>query len=804
MHMGNVVVDTDPHFFVFGTKAETLWRLKPLVGEALVPDLYFFSSREWAASKNNILSAIHERFGNQILAVRSSALAEDGAESSMAGAFLSKLDVDSSNLSELEAVIDMVVQSMTGNPKDQVLVQTMLGDVAVSGVIMTFDMVHGAPYYCIDFDDESGRTDAVTSGNGGHKSLFVYRYADNGMVKSSRVASFLRLARELEGICKCAALDIEFGMNKAGQLFLFQVRRITLSRNWHPVTERRVKRQLASVEDFVRNCSKRRDGVLGDRTILAIMPDWNPAEVIGTTPRPLAASLYRELITKAVWCRARAAMGYRPLCDIELMVLINNHPYIDVRNSFNSFLPACLPDAIGEKLVNAWLARLEAHPELHDKVEFEVVPTCLDFCFSEDFKARYPETLVEDDIATFRFALAKLTRDILRVDTDNTLDRALDAAAKLDNLRFSEMPDGEAYAHLARADFLLAQCRELGTLSFAIVARHAFIAEALLRSAVRRGALTDIRLTEFKRGIRTVTGSMVEEFAQVCQGGLARPEFLRKYGHLRPGTYEITSLRYDERDDLFMDDMPNLSSVEAPQFKLTDDERASIDMLLDESGLNVLSAEQLLHYARKAIAGREYVKFVFTRGLSDALSMVMCWGEYHGLSRDDLSYLEWASIAKSLTHPIMDDVDKHYLDLAETARRSMAAAHAFRLAHIIFGIRDIYVATLNRSVPNFVGIGSASGVVVQLEANTPTSINIKNMIVCIENADPGFDWIFTKGPSALITRFGGANSHMAVRCAEFGLPAAIGCGDHIYQRIVAAGSVELNCAEKILRPQYAE
>ncbi|MDH3326297.1 MAG: PEP-utilizing enzyme, partial [Gammaproteobacteria bacterium] len=263
-------------------------------------------------------------------------------------------------------------------------------------------------------------------------------------------------------------------------------------------------------------------------------------------------------------------------------------------------------------------------------------------------------------------------------------------------------------------------------------------------------------------------------------------------------------LRYDERDDLFQNDMPNLPTAELSPFILTDNEHASIEMLLNEVALNLLSVEQFFNYARKAIEGREYVKFVFTKTLSDALSMVVRWGEHHGMSRDDLSYLNWSVISEFLNQPVMDDVDRYYLDIIESARRSMSAAHAFRLGHIIFGVRDIYVATLNRSVPNYVGIGSASGPVIQLEANTPTSVNIKNMIVCIENADPGFDWIFTKSPCALITRFGGANSHMAVRCAEFGLPAAIGCGDQIYQRVVTTRSVELNCAEKILRPLYAK
>jgi hypothetical protein len=791
----------DPAGFSFGTKAETLRNLKPLVKTASILDIYFFSLEQWAGSREAILDEIRRRFDGGLLAIRSSALAEDGPDSSMAGAYLSKLNI-SADHAELEAAIDQVVQSMTANPRDQVLIQPMVGDVEVSGVIMTFDMVHGAPYYCIDFDDESGRTDGVTSGNGLHKGLFVHRDADNSLIRSARVASFLRLARELEAICNCAALDIEFGMNKAGQLFLFQARRIALARNWHPVTERRVKRQLSHVENFVRACSARRDSILGERTILAIMPDWNPAEIIGTTPRPLAASLYRELITKAVWCRARAFMGYRPLGDTELMVLINNHPFVDVRNSFNSFLPVGVSDEIGEKLVNAWLDRLQAHPEFHDKVEFEVVPTCLDLCFSADFKLRYPDVLNGSELDAFRMALTELTRECLRPSPGNPLNLALEASAKLENLELPDIGDEEGYSQLDRANYLLAQCQELGTFSFAVVARHAFIAEVLLRSAVRRGAITDARLSEFKRSIRTISGTMLEEYAQVCSGQLGRESFYRKFGHLRPGTYEITSLRYDERDDLFRDAMPATQSTANTKFSLTEGERSAIDGLLCEAGLDVLTVEQLLAYADKAIAGREYVKFAFTRALSDAMVMLMRWGESHGLSRDDISYLEWPGIAKTLRQPVMDDSDKHFLTIADSARKSMSAAHAFRLGHIVFGVRDVYVATLNRSVPNYVGVGRASGEIIQLEANTPTTANIRNRIVCIENADPGFDWIFTKSPAALITRFGGANSHMAVRCAEFGLPAAIGCGDQLFQRVLQAGRVELNCAEKNVRPFY--
>lgn len=788
--------------FNFGTKAETLQALAPLVTRAVVPDLFHFQVGDWRRDQRAIVARVAAKFGAAPVAVRSSAIAEDGALSSQAGAFESRLHVRCDDEAALVHAVEEVIASMHGDPRDQVLVQAMVSDVAVGGVIMTYDLVHGAPYYCVDFDDESGRTDGVTSGTGVHKSVFVYRDAPEGSVRSARVALFVGLARELEALCDCAALDIEFGLTRAGQLVLFQVRRIVLARNWHPVTERRVKRQVAHVASFIEAYSRRREGMLGSRTILAIMPDWNPAEIIGTTPRPLAASLYSELVTRGVWCRARASLGYRRLGDAELMLLINNHPYVDVRASFNSFLPAELDEGIGEKLVDAWLDRLQAFPEFHDKVEFEVVPTCMDFCFAQDFPQRYPGLLRDEEFAAYRDALAQLTRACLAPGPESSLQRALERAAGLEQIVPRTGVREPAHALLDRAAHLLERCREEGTLSFAVAARHAFIAEALLRSAVRRGALTAARLQEFKRGIRTVTGRMLHEFALVCAGELAKQDFYQRYGHLRPGTYEITSLRYDERDDLFTGAMPAVGTPHGEPFALTQAESAALRGLLQETGLDVVDPAQLMAYAARAIAAREDVKFTFTRVLSDALALLHQWGEAHGLSRDDVSFIEWPQLARQLYKPVMEDVDRHFLDTADAARRSMAAANAFRLGHLVFGVGDLFVATLNRSVPNFVGTGSACAEVVVLEANTPTTVNLKGRIVCINNADPGFDWIFTKEPGALVTCFGGANSHMAVRCAEFGLPAAIGCGEQLYERLVRSGTVELNCAARIVRPLH--
>jgi phosphoenolpyruvate-protein kinase (PTS system EI component) len=72
-------------------------------------------------------------------------------------------------------------------------------------------------------------------------------------------------------------------------------------------------------------------------------------------------------------------------------------------------------------------------------------------------------------------------------------------------------------------------------------------------------------------------------------------------------------------------------------------------------------------------------------------------------------------------------------------------------------------------------------------------------IVLIESADPGFDWIFSCGIAGLVTKFGGANSHMAIRCGEFGIPAAIGCGEADFKRLLDVDLIDIDCENKLIR-----
>ena len=95
----------------------------------------------------------------------------------------------------------------------------------------------------------------------------------------------------------------------------------------------------------------------------------------------------------------------------------------------------------------------------------------------------------------------------------------------------------------------------------------------------------------------------------------------------------------------------------------------------------------------------------------------------------------------------------------------------------IINENDIYFYYENQNKINFVGDKIITSDVISLE-NTNIDLNkIRDKIVCIESADPGYDFIFFAKIKGLITKYGGVNSHMSVRCSELGLPAAIGVGE---------------------------
>ena len=779
-----------------GTKAETLARLEAILRKSVVPTSIYFTVREWQADAGGVLDRVRSLFGSGRVIVRSSALTEDSASTAMAGAFLSISNIRGNDRDGLMTAIESVAASYhrfseTANLENQILVQQFVANVSMSGVLFTQDLNTGAPYYVINYDDQSGRTDTVASGQC-NRTLLVHR-GSSSRLKSRRFEVLIESVAEIEAVTKNQNIDIEFAVDESQTVFIFQVRPITTIANWNRAISVKVTQAIERCAQLANERMSAASGLYGSSSILGRMPDWNPAEMIGSCPRPLAASLYQRLITDSAWRVARSELGYSQPAGMPLLILLYGQPFIDVRLSFHSFVPKNLPEVIATKLVDAWLLRLAENPHLHDKVEFEVAITALDFSFDYLVEKLMPDVLTNDELATYKASLHNLTRDILS-ETHVSIDEQLEKVHLLlgEVKRLASMLDSNSLA-LVRS--LLEICVELGTVPFSILARQAFIAQSILNSLVTREILSAEDVDRFHGSFPTITSDLINDLRAVSIGCMDQQHFLESYGHLRPGTYDILSVRYDQRDSLFD---KNLAPFKPPptyeKFALTAEKRQKIKALLKTEKLGV-SVDQLFLFCEKAIKAREYSKFIFSRSVSDALCAIERWGQSTGLSIEEVSFLSIQDILDSQAKATGRDKEQQLRALSVANRNEYEVSKALRLPHLIRDESDLFVVPLLLDHPNFITRKSVKGKreIIQGADTDPPSIDGK--IVVIESADPGFDWIFTRNIIGLVTKFGGMNSHMAIRCAEFDLPAAIGCGEQIFEQVIRSTTIEIQCAE---------
>ena len=216
-----------------------------------------------------------------------------------------------------------------------------------------------------------------------------------------------------------------------------------------------------------------------------------------------------------------------------------------------------------------------------------------------------------------------------------------------------------------------------------------------------------------------------------------------------------------------------------------------------------------MEFVRQSITKREKLKFEFTKNLSQALEYIAIAGEKLGFSREEMSDLEFNDIMQFSTKNKQRLVS---LWKSKTTKQNTIREfnEYFLLPSIIFSEDDFQVIRYYITKPNYITKKQITENVLVLNPKSKIP-DIENKIVIIENADPGYDWIFTKNPAGLITEYGGVASHMAIRCAEIGLPAAIGCGEILYDKLIQSSKVRLDCAneqimilEHEIEDEYAE
>ncbi|RDU68640.1 hypothetical protein CQA62_05930 [Helicobacter cholecystus] len=770
----------------FGTKAQNLVNLYGLLQSARVlPSVVLKVSQDWQKRLQDITA-----LGEEVI-IRSSSNAEDTQNCSNAGAFLSLPHINTGDTAQLQEAISRVASSMTNEESGdggEILIQPMLSNICSCGVAFSVDKENLSPYFCIEYD-RSGSTSSITAGeNTESVSSFIFR--DYEFTSVNHLSQIIQMIRELEEIYEYSFLDVEFAfaLNEEGveNLYCLQVRPLVIANKmdlFHQIS----KNDLDRLSKRINMLSKINHGVLGEKKIFGVMPDWNPAEIIGLRPKRLALSLYKEIITDNIWAYQRKNYGYRDLHSHQLMHSFFGIPYIDVQLSFNSFIPAKINDTLASKLANYYLLLLEKSPYLHDKVEFEIVFSCFDFSSEYKLEGLLEQGFNHQEISTLKNALLDLTNNII----SSTSGLYLEDMKKIEILQ-------KRYCKLIETDmskldllyWLIEDCKRFGTLPFAGIARAAFVAMQILNSMVVEGLICSEQKKQFLESLNTISKQLSYDRAR-----LSKEEFLQKYGHLRAGTYDILSPRYDEDFEKYFGDF----EVEAPNSKMggiifEEGQIKKIDLALEKNGLRI-TANDLFVFMRTAIEGRESSKFEFTKMLSKAIEIIGEIGGYYQIPLGKMAHLDIKEILSLHSTLYKENPRERFLHQIKSNEQDYLATCAIKLPPLILRGDDVFCFSTSVVLPNFVTFET-------IVADVAFDRELQGKIVLIDAADPGYDYLFTKGIAGLVTCYGGANSHMAIRCSELGLPAVIGVGEEKFAIYKKAKRLHIDCLNQKIFPIF--
>ena len=761
------------------TKAESLYFLKTNEKKLLikVPQFIYFTKKDYIKNPKKIFNTIKNIFKKKKIIIRSSSLQEDNVNQSFAGKFKSFNNL-TVKYEVVTTYVDKIIDDFK-NKNDQIIVQEFILKPELSGVIFTRNINNNSPYYTINFD-RSGFTNLVTSGsfNPLMQTIIIKRETKYSKFFNKELKS----VKKIETLFQNDRLDIEFCIKK-NIFYIFQCRPL---KKISIIDDKKFEQALVNVSKKIKKIKSEIPDLFGKTTHFANMSDWNPAEMIGVKPSPLSISLYSELITDEVWAKQRSDYGYQDVRPNPLMINLAGSPYIDLRVDFNSFLPADLPNQIKEKAVNYYLKKIKENQSLQDKIEFNLVETCYDF----NTKKNLLKFLSKKEANIYTKNLRNLTNKIIN-NKSSILVREINKIKilndKIEILKKSKLSE------IQKIFFYINDCKKLGTLPFAGTARAAFIATKILRSLVALNILDERDLENFYQSIPTVTKQMQSSYLKL-KNNKKKVSFLKKYGHLRPSTYSISSRNYSEN---FSEYFPKNIKQEKSLIKkmyLTKNKVKKINSIFRKHGLKV-NSKDFLKFASKSISYREYTKLIFSKSINEIFLNLIKLSKEINIPRDDLEYI---SIKNFINYYRGVEVQKLKISLIEEIKKNRISTKFLNLIEFpefISSEKDIYFFKQKSVKGNFITNKLVSGEIISLKEIKNYSL-LNNKIVLIENADPGYDFIFSYKIKGLITQYGGSNSHMSIRCLELGIPAIIGIGKKDYQLISTKNYVVINSKQK--------
>ena len=755
-------------------KAETLRKLS--LKKSQIPKLKIYKVENFIKNTEKTINDIKFNFKSKI-AIRSSSKEEDQSNKSNAGKFKSYLNINPKNVDEVEKKIFNVIKSYKKNIKSgQFFVQEMVKNASISGVVLTRNLENYARCFNVNYFLGKDSTN-VTSGKKGSKNLI---YFENSKYKiDNRFKNLVKSINEIKIKTKNDELDIEFIIDKKKKIHILQVRNLIIPK---ALTNKKNDELviLEKLEKKIKKLKKEHYSLYGKTTFFGVMPDWNPAEIIGIKPKPLALSLYKELVTDHVWSENRKIYGYRDLSQFHLMTTFYGTPYIDIRVDFNSWIPSSLPKNISNKLVNFYLKIFKKNQYLHDKIEFEVVFTCLALNTKKKIDHRLKNFFTTEEKKILIKNLTKINKIALtQVDKDLATVEELKVRQNLIN--------NSSLYYIDKIYWLVEDCKKFGTLPFAGLARCGFISTEILNSFVEEKIFTEVDKLNFLASIKTIASEISE--------GLSKNKniFIKKYGHLRPGTYEISSLNYKDNFKNYFYNYKNKKNKRNYKFIFTKSQKDKINLFIKKNKI-YNNFDELILFIKKSIKYREYSKFIFSKSIDMIFQNLEGFGKKYSIKKEDLSFIKIFDILELYSSLSGIESIRNIKKRVYENKKEYLKNKNIILPDIITSGKDLFLQNQENSRVNFISNKVITGKIIEYNEKK-LSRNLDG-IICIESADPGFDFLFTKNIKGLVTKYGGQNSHMAIRCAELNIPALIGVGEQIYNKIVTNKSIKIDCVLK--------
>ena len=524
----------------------------------------------------------------------------------------------------------------------EILYQNFLSNSILSGVITNYCLKDGSDYYVINYDDSSNKTDAVTSG--GEKSsrvIYIYKKNSKGL-RSKNFLKIIKAIKEIEKKIPLTPIDVEFAIDKKGIVNIFQIRPISTLRNWKKFHKKKFHEYLNLYEKkFIKTTKQNKN--FGNKPIFGLMPDWNPAEIIGYHPSKLSYSLYSNIITNNTWSKARKIMGYNYV-NARLMYDFAGKPYIDTRLSFNSLIPNKINKNLRDKIVNYWSNKLIKKPYLHDKIEFDIVDGSFDASFKKKINKEYKFLNYKEKKKYIKIHKEFTNNLIVNHLTEfNLLDKKLkdleNERIKLISYYLSNKKLNKNYLYN-----FIAKLKKLGTIPFSIYARHAFIAKKIFNSFIEEEIISRKTYNKLLSSIGTITNKFIDLEEKLKINKSYKKQFFNYFYHLRPGTYDIEIDRYKNSISNYKIDNINEIFLRHDGKKIISKfENYKIKKFLKINNLKFTNTE-LIDYFLNSIKMRENSKFIFTRSLSDLIEILKNIGIKNKVSVENLSKLDLSKV----------------------------------------------------------------------------------------------------------------------------------------------------------------